>query len=195
MAAISTSSAAGRRTELGPAREATVGAEMSRFVVTGCAGFIGSHLTEELLEQGHEVFGIDSMSEYYEVHLKEQNLARLQARAAFRYRQSDLLEVDTAEFNGIDGIFHLAAQAGVRASWGETFDQYLRDISIYPLIDRDEEVRLAQLIRVKDREALDKLVERLLTEVADREQVFGVHGNDLADLGQTGALERVFGSR
>lgn len=100
---------------------------MSIFVVTGCAGFIGSHLTEELLEQGHQVLGIDSLSDYYEVALKERNLDVLRAHSGFRYLRSDLLEVEASQFEGVDGIFHLAAQAGVRSSWGQTFDQYLRD--------------------------------------------------------------------
>ena len=92
-----------------------------RYVVTGAAGFIGSHLTEALLEGGHEVAAVDSFTDYYERSRKERNAA------AF-----DVLEADLADaplepiLAGADGIFHLAGQPGVRASWGDSFELYLR---------------------------------------------------------------------
>jgi UDP-glucuronate 4-epimerase len=92
-----------------------------RYVVTGAAGFIGSHLAEELLGAGHEVVAVDSFTDYYERSRKEQNAAAL-----------DVLELDLAEaplepiLAGADGVFHLAGQPGVRASWGESFGLYLR---------------------------------------------------------------------
>lgn len=92
-----------------------------RYVVTGAAGFIGSHLAEALLAAGHEVVGIDAFTDYYERSRKERNAAAL-----------DVLEADLVDaplepiLAGADGVFHLAGQPGVRASWGESFDLYLR---------------------------------------------------------------------
>jgi UDP-glucuronate 4-epimerase len=91
-----------------------------RYVVTGAAGFIGSHLAEELLAAGHDVLCVDSFTDYYERSRKERNAAEL-----------DVLEADLAVaplepiLAGADGVFHLAGQPGVRASWGESFQLYL----------------------------------------------------------------------
>jgi nucleoside-diphosphate-sugar epimerase len=91
-----------------------------RYVVTGAAGFIGSHLAEELLAAGHEVIGVDCFTDYYARSRKERNAAAL-----------DVLEADLAHaplepiLDGADGVFHLAGQPGVRASWGESFQLYL----------------------------------------------------------------------
>jgi UDP-glucuronate 4-epimerase len=90
-----------------------------RYLVTGAAGFIGSHLAEALLARGDEVVAIDSFTEYYDPALKEANAAEL-----------DVLRLDLAEaeldLEGIDGIFHLAGQPGAR-SFGPAFADYLRD--------------------------------------------------------------------
>jgi len=89
-----------------------------RYIVTGAAGFIGSHLTEALLERGHEVLGVDCFTDYYDAALKEENAAKL-----------DVARVDLAEedldLGGVDGVFHLAGQPGVR-SFGEVFEDYVR---------------------------------------------------------------------
>jgi nucleoside-diphosphate-sugar epimerase len=99
-----------------------------RYLVTGAAGFVGSHLCERLLEGGSEVVGIDRFAPFYERELKERNLPRLQAHDRFELIEADLCEFDllptVAE---VDGVFHLAAQAGVRSSWGEGFVDYVRD--------------------------------------------------------------------
>jgi nucleoside-diphosphate-sugar epimerase len=89
-------------------------------VVTGAAGFIGSHLTEALLEHGHEVVGIDCFTDYYDPALKEENARGLEAEI----RRLDLAE-DELDFAGFDGVFHLAGQPGVR-SFGDVFPLYLR---------------------------------------------------------------------
>jgi nucleoside-diphosphate-sugar epimerase len=90
-----------------------------RYVVTGAAGFIGSHLSEALLAAGHEVVGIDCFSDYYDRGLKEENARGLK-----------VLRLDLAEhaldFAGFDGVFHLAGQPGVR-SFGDVFPVYLRN--------------------------------------------------------------------
>lgn len=99
-----------------------------RCVVTGVAGFIGSHLAEHLVHLGHEVVGVDRFSDYYARSLKEQNVARLRGAAAFRLVEADVASADLASIlEGADIIYHQAAQPGVRSSWGQSFEVYLRD--------------------------------------------------------------------
>ncbi len=94
-------------------------------LVTGVAGFIGSHLAELLVREGHEVTGIDCFLDYYPREAKEANLAELSSSAEFRFVESPLQELDLPKLvEDGDWIFHLAAQAGVRASWGEQFSIY-----------------------------------------------------------------------
>jgi UDP-glucose 4-epimerase len=94
-------------------------------LVTGCAGFIGSHLAERLVAEGHAVVGVDAFTDYYPPSLKEGNLAGLHGHPRFRLVRGSLLELDLAELlNGMDVVFHLAAQAGVRPSWGRAFRIY-----------------------------------------------------------------------
>jgi len=96
-----------------------------RALVTGCAGFIGSTLTDRLLHDGYEVIGIDRFSNYYARDLKERNLSSAMKHPQFTLLEEDILDMET--FPLVDYVFHLAAQAGVRASWGESFDIYTRD--------------------------------------------------------------------
>lgn len=97
-----------------------------RALVTGAAGFIGSHLVERLLNDGHDVVGIDSLSDYYSADLKRRNLDAISSKR-FTFVHDDLC---TAELDplldGATKVFHLAGQPGVRASWGEQFDHYVR---------------------------------------------------------------------
>jgi UDP-glucose 4-epimerase len=99
-----------------------------RYLVTGAAGFIGSHLCERLLDMGHSVLGVDRFSPYYPRQLKEANLLECRLHEAFDLHEGDITEVDLpALLSGVDGVFHLAAQPGVRASWGDGFLDYVRD--------------------------------------------------------------------
>jgi nucleoside-diphosphate-sugar epimerase len=99
-----------------------------RCLVTGAAGFIGSHLAERLIDLKHDVLGIDRFTDYYPRPLKEKNLARLRDEARFSLAEIDLATADLAPaLDGVEIVFHLAAQAGVRASWGERFETYLHD--------------------------------------------------------------------
>src|SRR6267378_3763362 len=100
----------------------------TRVVVTGAAGFIGSHLCERLLADGHEVVGIDSFSDYYEQERKEQNLIAARARPNFTLEVADLVDADLERIlDGATVVFHLAGQPGVRPSWGGHFDRYVHD--------------------------------------------------------------------
>ncbi|HUK44515.1 MAG TPA: NAD-dependent epimerase/dehydratase family protein [Gaiellaceae bacterium] len=89
-----------------------------RYLVTGAAGFIGSHLAEALTVAGHEVTGLDCFTDYYDVELKEENARGLEIL------RLDLAE-DELDFGGYDAVFHLAGQPGVR-SFGNVFPLYLR---------------------------------------------------------------------
>lgn len=100
----------------------------ARVVVTGAAGFVGSHLCDRLLAMGHEVVGIDSFSDYYERSRKKQNLAAAREHQNFRLVELDMVDGDVARaIRGAAVVFHLAGQPGVRPSWGDHFDQYVQD--------------------------------------------------------------------
>jgi UDP-glucuronate 4-epimerase len=93
---------------------------MSKFLVTGVAGFIGFHLSQKLLKMGEEVIGIDSLNDYYDVNLKQARLAQLENYQNFRFSKLDIsdrtniAELFVREYPS--KVIHLAAQAGVRYS-------------------------------------------------------------------------------
>jgi len=121
-------------------------------LVTGVAGFIGSHLAERLLQEGHRVIGVDGFIGYYPSSMKKRNIASLLRRDRFSFIEADLLDLDlvallrvkptakhqlwTSQGKGqelpahchhVGYVFHLAAQPGVRASWGTNFEVYTRN--------------------------------------------------------------------
>ncbi len=97
-----------------------------RYVVTGAAGFIGSHICIELLQDGHDVVGVDSFTDYYDVSLKRRNAALLVDHERFVGVDDDLVAIDlNALFQDTDVVIHLAGQPGVRLSWAEHFHLYV----------------------------------------------------------------------
>jgi UDP-glucose 4-epimerase len=94
-------------------------------LVTGAAGFIGSHLSEALLAAGHDVVGVDCFIDYYPRAMKERNLETACRSSRYRFLEQSLVDCDVEGLlEGTDWVFHQAAQAGVRASWGADFRIY-----------------------------------------------------------------------
>jgi UDP-glucose 4-epimerase len=97
-------------------------------LVTGAAGFIGSHLCRKLLEQDYDVLGVDMFTDFYPKWIKERNIEPLQKEKNFEFIQKDLNDLDLKDtLKNIDTVFHHAAQAGVRTSWGENFSIYSKN--------------------------------------------------------------------
>jgi nucleoside-diphosphate-sugar epimerase len=121
---------------------------MTTALVTGAAGFIGSHLTEHCLDLGWEVRAIDALTPYYDPDLKRRNAERLASHPACRYAECELIEELPGLLEGVDYVFHLAAQAGVRASWGEEFDVYshLNITTVQRLFEAAKQSNLKKLV-------------------------------------------------
>ena len=94
-------------------------------LVTGAAGFIGSHLVERLLAEGARVTGVDCFTETYDPSLKRANLAGALAESRFRLLELDLATADLGGLPEVQVVFHQAAQPGVRSSWGADFGVYV----------------------------------------------------------------------
>ncbi len=98
----------------------------SKALVTGAAGFIGSHLCERLVSDGWSVTGIDSFTDYYDPRRKRENISGLAGSKDFTLVEEDLNSCSlAAHLDGASCVFHLAAQAGVRRSWGAEFSHYI----------------------------------------------------------------------
>ena len=109
---------------------------MSRYLVTGAAGFIGARVSAQLLEQGHQVVGIDSLNNAYDVRLKQWRLEKLQATAGFAFSRGDLADrvvVETLwnkhDGNAFDAVINLAARAGVRQSTENPYVYFEANVS------------------------------------------------------------------
>ena len=96
-----------------------------RLLITGIAGFIGSRTAEMAILQGWDVVGIDSLTDYYDVELKRQNLQNILRTGAIQFYEADLLDCDLESIlTDVDVVLHCAAQPGVRDSWNH-FDKYV----------------------------------------------------------------------
>ncbi|WP_071517224.1 GDP-mannose 4,6-dehydratase [Geitlerinema sp. PCC 9228] len=98
---------------------------MKTHLITGVAGFIGSHLAQTLLEQGYAVIGVDEFNDYYDPQFKRQNVAALLEQENFQLIEGRIADINWLELlQDVEVIYHQAAQAGVRASWGDGFFAY-----------------------------------------------------------------------
>ena len=95
---------------------------MMKVLVTGCAGFIGSNLTDHLLKHGYEVIGVDCFTDYYSNEIKKNNISSALKNSHFTFIEKNILDMNS--FPDVDIVFHQAAQAGVRSSWGSNFSIY-----------------------------------------------------------------------
>ncbi|MEM9772649.1 MAG: NAD-dependent epimerase/dehydratase family protein [Cyanobacteria bacterium P01_D01_bin.73] len=109
---------------------------MTISIVTGAAGFIGSNLVDALLERGDRVIGIDQFNDYYDPAQKRRNIAHLAQSDRFELVEDTIQDLDWPKLlQNVDVVYHQAAQAGVRASWGEGFKDYTaRNITATQLI-------------------------------------------------------------
>lgn len=91
---------------------------MATYLITGCAGFIGSHLCENLLNSNHKIIGIDNLDPFYDTRIKLNNLSIIKSNDNFRFIEGDISDTETYESidEEIDTVIHLAAKAGVRPS-------------------------------------------------------------------------------
>src|ERR1041384_4982788 len=97
-----------------------------KILVTGCAGFIGSHVVAHLLKDGHEVTGVDDFDVYYSRNQKEKNLIGLLLHPQFKLVEDNLATMALVKvLRGTEAVVHLAAQPGVRGSWGSSFHRYV----------------------------------------------------------------------
>ena len=116
--------------------------------MTGAAGFIGSHLVERLLAEGAAVTGVDCFTDYYDPALKRANLAAALAHPRFRLLELDLGAADLSALPAVQVVFHQAAQAGVRASWGADFAAYVHHniLATQRLLERYRGVPLERFV-------------------------------------------------
>ena len=99
-----------------------------KYVITGCAGFIGSSISEELVNAGQNVIGIDSFTDYYSRNLKENNIKNIINKSNFQFKELDLVIDELSPlFEKVDFVIHLAAYPGVRYSWDKNFESYTRN--------------------------------------------------------------------
>jgi len=120
-----------------------------RALITGVAGFIGSHLAERLLSSGATVLGVDSFTDYYAPERKRANLNGLASTEGFRFVEGNLRELELSSLTeDVDIVFHLAGQPGVRRSWGRQFEVYLNEnlLTTQLLLEAVKEVEVNRFV-------------------------------------------------
>src|SRR3954453_19640896 len=151
---------------------------MRSALITGAAGFIGSHLAERLLERGETVIGVDRMSDYYDPSIKAANVDRLREQPAFSFVEADLAQVATpALLDGVSVVYHLAGQPGVRPSWGRSFEIYANDnvMATQALLEAAKEVSLERFVYASSSSVYGN-AERFPTSEVDRPQPLSPYG-------------------
>jgi nucleoside-diphosphate-sugar epimerase len=120
-----------------------------KVLITGVAGFVGSHLAEKLLAEKYDVVGIDKFLDNYPRRFKQKNLEPFLKHTKFKFLEADLLQVDLRELlKDISYVFHLAAQPGVRSSWGDEFIQYSQNniMATQLLLEASKEFRVKKIV-------------------------------------------------
>ena len=120
-----------------------------RSIITGVAGFIGSHLAEKLLELGHEVVGVDKFLDNYARDFKDSNLSQFVNHPSFKFINDDLVKIDLRQLLiQTDYVFHLAAQPGVRSSWGDEFSHYSHNniLATQVLLEACKQVKVRKFV-------------------------------------------------
>ena len=118
-------------------------------LITGVAGFIGSHLAEKLLQAGHEILGVDKFLDNYQRGFKDSNLAAIAGHPQFSFLNQDLLTADLKQLlGGVTYVFHLAGQPGVRSSWGRDFAKYSENnlMATQKLLEAAKDLQLAKFV-------------------------------------------------
>src|SRR4051812_43475343 len=147
-------------------------------LVTGAAGFIGSHLAERLLADGRSVIGVDRLSDYYDPALKASRVEHLSVHPEFTFVEADLAEVASpALLEGVTRVYHLAGQPGVRPSWGKSFEIYGNDnvMATQALLEAAKEVPLERFVYSSSSSVYGN-AERFPTSEADRPQPLSPYG-------------------
>jgi UDP-glucuronate 4-epimerase len=149
-----------------------------RILVTGAAGFVGSHLAERLLRSGHDVVAVDSFSEYYSPAQKRDNLAAIAEHPSFTLVEGDINDLNLAALlEGVAVIYHLAGQPGVRASWGAEFDIYLSQnlLTTQKLLEATRELPLEKFVLASSSSIYGQ-AERFPTRESDRPRPVSPYG-------------------
>jgi UDP-glucose 4-epimerase len=151
---------------------------MRSALVTGAAGFIGSHLSERLLESGRPVIGVDRLSDYYDPAIKAANADRLREYPAFTFVEADVAEVASpALLEGVSHVYHLAGQPGVRPSWGRSFEIYANDnvMATQALLEATKDVELDRFVYASSSSIYGN-AERFPTTEQDKPQPLSPYG-------------------
>jgi UDP-glucose 4-epimerase len=120
-----------------------------KVLVTGCAGFIGSHVAAKLLKDGHDVLGVDNFDVYYSRSQKEKNLLPILLNPKFKLVEDNLATMALVKvLKGTEVVVHLAAQAGVRSSWGASFHKYVTNniLATQRLLEESKSRKLKRFI-------------------------------------------------